>query len=319
MIAAALSADTVSNPPAPSGFDEPAFRRRVAHVLRGRYRLLELLGRGGMSVVYGADEIQLGRRVALKILQPEFGDALVNRERFRREARVLAGFEHPGIVPVYTLGEGAGLPFFTMRWVRGRSLAASLDRADSRMAVPAACDLIAALADSLDAIHRAGIVHRDIKPANVLLDEPGGRPVLIDFGVATVATSDQSRAEVARGFGTLEYMCPEQALGEVEFDARGDIYSLGVVAFQALTGRLPFRGSSAREIIAQHVARPAPAVSVFRPDVPQALDEAVARCLAKAPSERWPTAAAARDGFRTAMASTDPIPPRRFLGRIFAR
>ena len=187
------------------------------------------------------------------------------------------------------------------------------------MDVAAACDLIAALADSLDAIHRAGIVHRDIKPANVLLDETGGRPVLIDFGVATVATSEQSRAEVARGFGTLEYMCPEQALGEVECDARGDIYSLGVLAFRALTGRLPFRGFSAREIIAQHVARPALMVSVFRPEVPAALDEAVARCLAKSPSDRWPTAAAARDAFRTARLPGAPTPRPSRLWRLFGR
>ena len=319
MIAAALSLDVVSNPHASTGFDEPAFRRQVAHALRGRYRLLELLGHGGMSAVYGADETPLGRRVALKILQPEFGETLVNRERFRREARVLAGFEHPGIVPVYSLGEAGGLPFFTMRWVRGRSLAARLDGDGSRMDVAAACELVAALADSLAAIHRAGIVHRDIKPANVLLDEPDGRPVLIDFGVATVATSEQSRAEVARGFGTLEYMCPEQALGEVECDARGDIYSLGVLAFRALTGRLPFRGSSAREIIAQHVARPAPMVSVFRPDVPAALDEAVARCLAKAPSDRWPSAAAARDAFRSALLAGPASPRRPRLWRMFAR
>src|SRR5688500_162172 len=168
MTAAALSTDLVSNPPVPAGFDEPAFRRHVAHALRGRYRLLELLGRGGMSVVYGADETPLGRRVALKILQPEFGDTLVNRERFRREARVIAGFEHPGIVPIYTLGEAAGLPFFTMRWVRGRSLAARLEGSDARPDVPAVCALLPALADAPRRGRRPGLGPRDTNPPHRL-------------------------------------------------------------------------------------------------------------------------------------------------------
>ena len=318
MTAAALSLDMTSNPPAPARVDEPALRRLVAHALRGRYRLLELAGRGGMSLVYHAEEIPLGRRVALKILHPEFRDPLANRERFRREARVLAGFEHPGIVPVYALGEAAGLPFFTMRWVRGGSLATLLEGDRPRLEVPPARDLLVGLADSLETIHRAGIVHRDIKPGNILLDEPGRRPVLVDFGVATVGTSEQSRAEVVHGFGTLEYMCPEQALGEIESDARGDIYSLGVVAFQTLTGRLPFRGSSAREIIAQHVARPAPRVSVFRPEIPAALDDTIARCLAKAPAERWATAGELREAFRSSLAG-DPAPRRSIVSRLFTR
>ena len=292
-------------------------QRTAAHAVRGRYRLTEILGVGGMSAVYGAEEVALGRRVALKILDPAFARDLADRERFRREARVLAGFDHPGIVPIYTAGDADGLPFFTMRRIDGRSLAVRLEDGTARMPVGDTMALLAALADALAAVHGAGIVHRDVKPANVLLEGPTERPVLIDFGVATVGTSDHSRGEVVRGYGTLEYMCPEQALGEHECDARGDLYSLGVVGFRMLTGRLPFRGTEPRELIAQHVARPAPTVSTFQPDVPPAVDEVIARCLAKAPADRWPDAGALADACRASLAPAAIAGRRRLLGGLF--
>ena len=303
----------------PATTDERTLQRTAAHALRGRYRLTEILGRGGMSVVYGAEEVALGREVALKILDPAFAGALPDRERFRREARALAAFDHPGIVPIYAVGDAEGLPFFTMRRIDGRSLAARLEDGSGRMPIPRAMATLAQLADALHAVHGAGIVHRDVKPGNVLLDGVAERPVLIDFGVATVGTSDHSRGEVVRGYGTLEYMCPEQALGEHECDARGDIYSLGVVAFRMLTGRLPFRGAEPREIIAQHVARPAPLVSTFQPDVPPAVDDLIGRCLAKAPGDRWPSAAALAEACRASLAPADAGPHRGFLTRVLAR
>ncbi len=298
--------------------DEAAVRRAVAGALRGRFRIVDLLGQGGMSIVYGAEEVALGRRVALKVMLPAFASELANRERFRREARVLASCAHTDIAPVYALGDAAGLPYFTMRRIDGESLAARLERGSRRMPLADACEILATLADALHAVHRAGIVHRDVKPANVVLEAPTDRPVLIDFGVALVGRSDHSRADLPRGYGTLEYMCPEQALGEVDCDLRGDIYSLGVVGFRMLTGRLPFPGGEAREIIAQHVALPAPRVSTFRPEVPPAVDAAIARCLAKAPADRWPNAASLRDACRAALARSGSSPRRGLLQRLLA-
>jgi serine/threonine-protein kinase len=258
-----------------------------------------------MSVVYLARDAALGREVALKVLQPGLWDRVEDRERFRREARVLAGLRHPRIATVYELAEAAGLPYFTLEWVRGGSLAERLAAGGRFPAIEAAA-LLSGIACALAAAHDGGVVHRDIKPGNVLLDRDG--PVLIDFGVATVSTSEHSRSEVGNALGTPDYMSPEQVLGETGAGPASDIYSLGVLGFQLLTGRLPFQGSAAREVAAQHVGRPAPRVSVFRPDVPAALDDLVARCLEKAPERRWSDARLLRDALR---ASVQQEPPRR--------
>jgi serine/threonine-protein kinase len=277
--------------------DEPALRTRLASALRGRYRILEPLGVGGMSVVYLARDAALGREVALKVLQPGLRHRVEDRERFRREARVMAALRHSRIAAVYELAEAAGLPYFTLEWIRGGSLAQRL-AAGGRLPPAEAAVLLSGIACALGAAHDGGVVHRDLKPENVLLDRDG--PVLIDFGVATVSTSEHSRSEVGRGFGTPWYMSPEQILGETHAGPASDIYSLGVLGFQLLTGRLPFQGAAAREVAAQHVGRPAPRVSVFRPDVPPVLDDLVARCLEKAPERRWSDARVLRDALRGA-------------------
>ena len=251
-----------------------------------------------MSVVYLARDASLGRDVALKVLQPGLRHQVEDRERFRREARVLAGLRHPRIATVYELAEAAGLPYFTLEWIRGGSLAQRL-AAGGSLPVNEAAALLSGIACALAAAHSGGVVHRDLKPENVLLDREG--PVLVDFGVATVSTSEHSRSEVGRAFGTPWYMSPEQVLGATDAGPASDIYSLGVLGFQLLTGRLPFLGSAASDVAAQHVGRPAPRVSVFRPDVPAALDDLVARCLEKAPERRWSGAGLLRDALRAAV------------------
>jgi len=258
----------------------------LQRAVASRYRILRPLARGGMSTVYLARERGLDRHVAIKALS---GAArhLEDRERFRREARTLANLAHPSLVPVLALGEPGAAPYFVMRYVPGESLADRLARV-GRIGVPEACAILADVADALDFTHRAGVIHRDVKPENILLEEGSGRALLTDFGVAIVLTSEHSRSEVSKVFGTPDYMSPEQILGEHEFDGRSDLYSLGVVGFHMLVGRLPFRGSSPEAVAAQHVSLPAPAVEGFVAGLPPKVAAAINRCLEKEPRRRWP-------------------------------
>jgi len=264
--------------------------------LAGRFKIRRLVGRGGMSSVYLGWDHALERKVAIKVLAPEFVRHLEDRERFRREARIAASLFHPSIVPVYACEQQNGLTFVVMRYVAGPSLAARLDSVGA-LPVDETVDILAALADALHSVHGIGVIHRDVKPDNILLDEVTGRPMLTDFGVATVATSEHSRSEVVKALGTPQYMSPEHALGEQAADARSDLYSLGVVGFRMLTGRLPFNGGSAQSIVAQHVALEPPPVGHYAPHVSEQVCRVIDRCLAKKPAKRWPDA----DAFRTAL------------------
>ena len=271
-------------------------RQMLEATLAGRYKIRRLVGRGGMSSVYLGWDQALERRVAIKVLAPEFVRHLEDRERFRREARIAASLFHPNIVPVYASEQDNGLTFVIMRYVAGPSLAARLDSVGA-LPVDETVEILAALADALHSVHGIGVVHRDIKPDNILLDEVTGRPMLADFGVATVATSEHSRSEVTKALGTPQYMSPEHALGEQAADARSDLYSLGVVGFRMLTGRLPFNGGSAQSIVAQHVALDPPPVGHYAPHVPEQVCRVIDRCLAKKPAKRW----ADSGSFRTAL------------------
>lgn len=283
--------------------------------LRTHFTLLELLGGGGMSRVYLARDRRLDRLVAIKMLLPELCERREDRERFRREARVLASLRHPGIMPVFALAEAGGIPYFVMPYVGGPCLARRI--ADGpRFGEREACSLIGALADAVAAAHAAGIVHRDIKAENVLLED--GRPILADFGVATLHTSDHSRSELSLGLGTVACMAPEQLLGRTDSDGRSDVYSIGVLAFHLLAGRPPFVGAG-RALAAQHIARPAPRVSVFRPDVSPRLDDVVLRCLAKDPSHRFPSAIALRDELGALAARGDVGRSRTWRARLLRR
>lgn len=287
----------------------------VEAALRPHFTLLERIGGGGMSRVHLARDHRLDRLVAIKMLLPELCDHRADRERFRREARMLASLRHPGIMPVFALGEAAGVPYFVMPYVPGPCLARRIEAAP-RLAERDATALVGALADAVAAAHAAGIVHRDIKAENVLLED--GRPILADFGVATLHTSDHSRSELSLGLGTVACMAPEQLLGRPDSDGRSDVYSLGVLAFEMLTGRPPFTGTG-RELAAQHIARPAPRVSIFRPGISPELDDIVLRCLAKEPSQRFPSAAALRDELRALAAPRDASRSRGWRERWLRR
>jgi serine/threonine-protein kinase len=284
-------------------FDDPAPSEPgpapLVRALAGRYRIVRRLASGGMSAVYLAWERGLERHVAIKVLMPGAAGQIEDRERFRREARTLANLVHPSIVPVYALGDNRTIPYFVMAYVPGESLAERLER-EVRIPVADACAILADIAEALDCAHRRGVVHRDVKPSNILLDEASGRAVLSDFGVAIVNTSDHSRSEASLALGTPDYMSPEQILGEQDFDGRSDLYALGVVGFHMLAGQLPFRGSSAAAVAAQHVSLQAPAVEGYVAGLPPGVASAINRCLEKSPRRRWDDGATLARALRAA-------------------
>jgi protein kinase-like protein len=254
-----------------------------------QYRIERLLGRGGMGAVYLAHELALDRDVAIKVLPPEHASAPDVRERFKREARTAARLTHPNIVPLHTFGEVGGLMYFVMGYVSGEPLAARLRR-DGPMDAETARPLIAAVCDALDYAHRNGVVHRDIKPDNILIDE-SGTPLLTDFGIAKTALTDAQLTSTGQSIGTPHYMSPEQALGRADVGPRADVYSLGVVAFQLVSGRRPFEADSPLDALTQRLTKnPPPLGSVAR--VPPDFAQAVDRCLQRDADARWQDAKA---------------------------
>jgi predicted Ser/Thr protein kinase len=267
-----------------------------------QYRIERLLGRGGMGAVYLAHELALDRPVAIKVLPPERSDPAM-RERFKREARTAARLTHSGIVPLHTFGEVKGLLYFVMGFVDGESLASHLAR-QRRLAPDETRRILSEVADALDYAHRHGVVHRDVKPDNVLLERGTGRAVLADFGIARAAQSGGSLTGTGHLVGTPHYMSPEQASGRAEVDARSDLYSLGVMGYAMLAGRLPFDGATPGEVLAKHITQePAPLAAV--PGTPEPLVTAITRCLAKEPANRWADGASLR---RALLASQTETP-----------
>src|SRR5262245_22480673 len=266
-----------------------ACRRGVALLTGDRYDVIRPIGRGGMSVVLLGLDRQEGRRVALKLLDPAQGASVENRERFRREALISAKLEHPHIVPCYQFVHHSRLALAIMRYIPGRSLADRLGD-DGRMSATRTLSILIPMVDALAHAHRHGVVHRDVKPDNILMQDEDDWPFLTDFGIATLRTSDHSRSEVGKGFGTPAFMSPEQALGSWEADFRTDIYSLGLVAYRMLAGRLPFTGQSAVSLAAQRTARNAAPLRELAPDVPADLASIVDRCVVREPKGRWKSA-----------------------------
>lgn len=270
------------------------FQRQVSLLTGGRYEVERVIARGGMSVVLLAFDRLDGKQVALKLLDPKQGASIENRERFRREAMISARLAHPHIVPCHDFHHRDNLAMAVMRYIPGQSLADLLP-AGRRLPVDQVLRIVIRIADALSHTHAAGVVHRDVKPANILLHEDLGWPFLTDFGIATLRTSEHSRSEVGKGFGTPAFMSPEQALGQWDADFRTDIYSLGLVAYRALAGRLPFQAESAISLAAQRTVKNAPPLRTLAPDVPPALAAIIDRCLARDPKRRWRSCAALRE------------------------
>ncbi|MEO8561675.1 MAG: serine/threonine-protein kinase [bacterium] len=278
--------------------------QRVAAALRPQYQIEEEIGRGGMSVVYRARDLRLDRDVAVKVLPPELAHDAAVGSRFTREAQTSAQLAHPHIVPIFDVGERDGIAYFVMALIGGGSIAAKLEHQPLR-AVDEVRRLLSETADALAYAHLRGVIHRDIKADNILIDADSGRALVTDFGIARAMESGTRLTLTGVAVGTPTYMSPEQAMGERDIDGRSDIYSLGVLGYQMLTGRVPFQASNSMALLLKHVSeRPRP-IAELRPEVPKQLCDAVERALKKAPEDRWPTASAFRDALTT---NVDPAP-----------
>jgi WD40 repeat protein len=270
---------------------------RVGDLFLGPYRLLELLGRGGMGQVFKARHRHLDRLAALKIIRPDLLTRPGAAERFVREARAAARCVHPHIVLVYDAGEAGGSPYVAMEYVEGTDLARLVhDRGPLAVAEACACARQAAL--GLQYAHEQGLIHRDVKPSNLLLARgPAGAPVVkvLDFGLARLASEvadGSALTETGQILGTLDFMAPEQAQDARSADVRADVFSLGATLFFLLTGQAPFPGRSATEKLAARLSGPARPVRALRPDVPKELAAVIARTLERDPAKRYPTPAA---------------------------
>jgi serine/threonine protein kinase len=274
----------------------------------GRYRLIDLLGRGGMGEVWRAHDTAADRIVAIKMLPVQYSDDPMFQQRFRREAQAAARLNSPHVIPIYDYGEIDGRLYVSMRLVEGRDLQAVI--ADGPLAPGRAVRIIEQVAKALHAAHKVGLVHRDVKPSNVLVDEDDFA-YLIDFGIAR-ATDDTRMTGTGNAIGTFQYMAPERMTDSVD-DARADIYALACVLYECLTGQPPFAGSTLANLMYAHLHTPPPQASTTQPDVPAPLDAVIATGMAKDPDHRYPTtvelASAAHD------AITTPLPGAAHMSR----
>jgi|HubBroStandDraft_2_1064218.scaffolds.fasta_scaffold00807_2 predicted Ser/Thr protein kinase len=286
---------------------------RVEQVLAQTFELDREIGRGGMGIVYLARDRRLKRPVAIKVLPPELSFRSDIRSRFLREAETAAQLSHPNIVPIFTVDEREGLVFFVMAYVDGDTLARRL-AGNTRVPVPEARRLLTEVASALAYAHSRGVIHRDIKPDNILLSSDGGRAMVTDFGIAR-AISNTSGADsrlTATGvaIGTPTYMSPEQCAGDREVDGRSDLYSLGIVAYQMLSGDVPFRGTGTGALLVKHISEKPVPITDQVPDLPPWLARIVMCLLEKQPADRFPDAGSLVHALEQGEQGTTPVAAR---------
>jgi len=263
---------------------------RLNGALAGRYRIERELGEGGMATVYLCEDVKHDRKVALKLLKPELA-AVLGAERFLQEIKTTAALQHPHILPLFDSGAADGFLFYVMPYIKGETLRDKLNR-ETQLGVEEAVRIAREVADALDYAHRNGVVHRDIKPENILMND--GRPMVADFGIALAVSAAASgrMTETGLSLGTPHYMSPEQATAEKEITARSDVYSVGSVLYEMLTGHPPFTGAVAQQIIMKIITEPAEAVTKHRKSVPLHVADALAKSLEKLPADRFESAKA---------------------------
>src|SRR5262245_4279990 len=262
---------------------------RLRAALADRYRIERELGQGGMATVYLAEDVRHRRRVALKVLHPKLS-AVLGPDRFLKEIELTASLQHPHILPLFDTGTAEGLLYYVMPFVEGETLRSRLSL-EHWLPIAEAVRITSDVADALEYAHKRAVIHRDIKPENILLHE--GRPQVADFGIAlAVQQAGGSRmTQTGMSLGTPQYMAPEQAMGDKGVDARADIYALGAVAYEMLTGEPPFTGPTAQAIVAKVMTEAPRSISSQRRTVPAEVEAAVLTALEKLPADRFATAA----------------------------
>jgi serine/threonine-protein kinase len=261
----------------------------------GPYRIISQLGQGGMATVYKAYHARLDRYVAIKVMHQAFQSDTSFLARFEREAQIVARLEHPHIVPVYDYNEHEGEPYLVMKFIEGRTLKNLLS--ERLLSIQETLDIMTPIASALAYAHRQGVLHRDIKPSNIIIDREGV-PFLTDFGLARIAQAGESTLSQDVMLGTPQYISPEQARGEKNLDARTDIYSLGIVLYELVVGRVPFSGDTPYAIVHDHIFSELPLPSSINPAIPPQVESVLLKALAKNPADRYNSAAEMIDDFR---------------------
>ncbi len=270
--------------------DSFSVRDRLSRALAGQYSVLDELGQGGMATVYLAEDVKHHRKVAIKVLHPELS-AVLGGDRFLKEIELTANLQHPHILPLFDSGSAEGLLYYVMPFVQGETLRSRMER-ERQLPIPDAVRIATDVADALEYAHKRGVVHRDIKPENILLHD--GRPLIADFGIALAVqqAGGERMTQTGLSLGTPQYMSPEQATGERDIDARSDIYSLGAVTYEMLTGEAPFTGPTSQAIVAKVITTDPGSIVARRKSVPSHVEDAVFTALEKVPADRFASATA---------------------------
>ncbi len=268
----------------------------------GPYRITDRLGQGGMATVFRAYHPNLDRYVAIKVLHPSFKEDSSFLARFQREAQIVAKLEHPNIVPIYDYSEHNGEPYLVMKFIEGETLKARLTR--QPLTLEEALSTMTAVGQALTYAHERGVLHRDVKPSNILI-EKNGTPYLADFGLARMASAGESTLSQDMMLGTPQYISPEQAQGVQDLDGTTDIYSLGVVLYELVVGRVPFNADTPYAIVHDHIYSPLPLPTKVNPQVPPAVERVLLKTLAKDRADRYSTASDMVEAFRQAVRESD--------------